>query len=203
MTVTINGSGTITGVSTMGTTVVNQTLTTPTITSTMGVGNATPSASGAGITFPATQSASTDANTLDDYEEGTFTPTIYGSSAAGTTTYTGSTYGRYVKIGQWVFIELSVYWSSSTGASGSLLVGNLPFAPSNFTNHYPTASIGYYNYGSNTGWGNIFQAALVSPNSTVINVYYSGSTTMTTVNAASVLNSGGGNIYISTKYLAA
>ena len=43
---------------------------------TISVGGATPSASGAGITFPATQSASTDANTLDDYEEGTWTPTV-------------------------------------------------------------------------------------------------------------------------------
>jgi hypothetical protein len=40
---------------------------------TIGVGDATPSASGSGITFPATQSASTNANTLDDYEEGTWT----------------------------------------------------------------------------------------------------------------------------------
>jgi len=46
----------------------------------LGVGNATPSTSGAGITFPATQSASTDANTLDDYEEGTWTPVVVGSS---------------------------------------------------------------------------------------------------------------------------
>jgi hypothetical protein len=38
---------------------------------TIGVGGATPSASGSGISFPATQSASSDANTLDDYEEGT------------------------------------------------------------------------------------------------------------------------------------
>ena len=42
--------------------------------STIGVGGTTPSASGAGISFPATQSTSTDANTLDDYEEGTWTP---------------------------------------------------------------------------------------------------------------------------------
>jgi len=48
----------------------------------LGVGNATPSTSGAGITFPATQSASTDANTLDDYEEGTFTPTITATGGA-------------------------------------------------------------------------------------------------------------------------
>ena len=36
---------------------------------TIGVGGATPAASGSGISFPATQSASSDANTLDDYEE--------------------------------------------------------------------------------------------------------------------------------------
>jgi hypothetical protein len=39
------------------------------------VGGAAPTTSGTGITFPATQSASTNANTLDDYEEGTWTPT--------------------------------------------------------------------------------------------------------------------------------
>ena len=31
------------------------------------------------LKFPATQSASADANTLDDYEEGSFTPTLGGS----------------------------------------------------------------------------------------------------------------------------
>jgi hypothetical protein len=51
----------------------------------MGVGGATPSASGAGITFPADQSilgASTNANTLDDYEEGTWTGTLTGGTIA-------------------------------------------------------------------------------------------------------------------------
>lgn len=38
-----------------------------------GVGNASPAASGAGITFPAAQSDSSDVNTLDDYEEGAWT----------------------------------------------------------------------------------------------------------------------------------
>jgi hypothetical protein len=52
---------------------------------TISVGNATPSTSGAGITFPATQSASSDANTLDDYEEGTFTPVYSPASGAFTT----------------------------------------------------------------------------------------------------------------------
>jgi hypothetical protein len=52
----------------------------------IGLGGATPSTSGIGITFPATASASTNANTLDDYEEGTFTPTW----STGTATYVSS-----------------------------------------------------------------------------------------------------------------
>ena len=71
---------------------------------TISVGGATPSASGAGITFPATQSASTDANTLDDYEEGTFTPTASGVTVnSGTPVYSGA----YTKIGRIVFIRIS------------------------------------------------------------------------------------------------
>ncbi len=68
---------------------------------TIGVGAATPSTSGAGITFPATQSASTDANTLDDYEEGTYTPTLT-STGGGTPTYAVRV-GVYTKIGASVF----------------------------------------------------------------------------------------------------
>jgi hypothetical protein len=45
------------------------------------------------LQFPATQNASADANTLDDYEEGTWTPSI-----GGTATYTTQT-GTYTKIG--------------------------------------------------------------------------------------------------------
>jgi len=74
--------------------------------STISVGNATPSSSGAGITFPATQSASSDANTLDDYEEGTWTPT--DNSGAGLTfTNNGS---QYTKIGRAVTINFEISW---------------------------------------------------------------------------------------------
>jgi hypothetical protein len=95
---------------------------------TIGVGGATPSASGSGISFPATQSASSDANTLDDYEEGTFTPTIIGASTAGTGTYSAQV-GRYTKIGHRVFLDISLEWSAHTG-TGSMRVSGLPFTPS-------------------------------------------------------------------------
>jgi hypothetical protein len=81
------------------------------------------SASGVGITFPATQVASTDANTLDDYEEGTFTPTFSGSSS--NPTVTGSIFGSYVKIGRMVSVH--VQWQMSyTGGSGVMSFA-LPF----------------------------------------------------------------------------
>ena len=99
--------------------------------STIGVGGATPSTSGAGITFPATQSASSNANTLDDYEEGTWTPTYYGSSTAGTTTYTSQA-GTYVKIGNSVYCECLLTWTAKTG-TGDGLVGGFPFAVDSYT----------------------------------------------------------------------
>ena len=94
---------------------------------TVGVGAATPSASGAGITFPATQSASTNANTLDDYEEGTFTPTIIGTTTAGTGTYSAnSQIGRYTKIGNRVYFNIYLVWTAHTG-TGNMRVAGLPF----------------------------------------------------------------------------
>jgi len=85
------------------------------------------SASGVGITFPATQSASTDANTLDDYEEGTFTPTLTAASGSnGGLTATGS----YTKIGRLVYVSLGLTGISKGTLSGQLSVGGLPFSVS-------------------------------------------------------------------------
>ena len=63
-------------------------LTTLTINSNANVilSGGTTSASGIGVTFPATQSASSDANCLDDYEEGTFSPVMsFGGASVGIT----------------------------------------------------------------------------------------------------------------------
>jgi hypothetical protein len=93
--------------------------------STISVGNATPSTSGAGITFPATQSASTNANTLDDYEEGTWTPTLT-AYAGSITAYTSQ--GSYVKIGRIVFATVYAVVSNAGTASGAYIISNLPFS---------------------------------------------------------------------------
>ena len=94
--------------------------------STIGVGGTTPSSSGAGITFPATQSASTDANTLDDYEEGTFSPTI-SSSSGSITSYTVNT-ATYTKIGRLVYVSINITITNGGTGSGSITLAGLPFS---------------------------------------------------------------------------
>lgn len=92
------------------------------------VGNATPSTSGAGITFPATQSASSDANTLDDYEEGTWTPTV--AAVTGSYTTVTSQSGKYTKIGRQVTLIGYFIVSNKGTGSGGASITNLPFAMS-------------------------------------------------------------------------
>jgi hypothetical protein len=108
---------------------------------TIGVGGATPSTSGAGITFPATQSASTDANTLDDYEEGTWTPVWASTGTTPTVTYTLQL-GKYTKIGNVVYISFRLVTSTFSGGSANIRVGGLPFG--NFSaDNLPSSNIGY------------------------------------------------------------
>ena len=67
---------------------------------------------GGQIKFPATQNASADANTLDDYEEGTWTPSVGGTATYGTRS------AKYIKIGKLVFIncymEITLIGTGST-----------------------------------------------------------------------------------------
>jgi hypothetical protein len=113
---------------------------------TISVGDATPSTSGAGITFPATQSASSDANTLDDYEEGTFTPTFTGATVVGTPTYALT----YTKIGR--FVRFTLYITSTTSFASGSRTGcffSLPFPSSGGVGGVLSA----VNAGSNAEYG--------------------------------------------------
>jgi hypothetical protein len=89
---------------------------------TIGVGGATPSTSGSGISFPATQSASSNVNTLDDYEEGTWTPT---SSTGGWTFSIDD--AQYVKIGKQVSVWASIS-NTGSGNGSQIVIGGLPFS---------------------------------------------------------------------------
>jgi len=94
-----------------------------------------------GITFPATQVAATDVNTLDDYEEGTFTPVIAGFSSAGVGVYTQQS-GFYTKIGNRVLFSISIAWTAHTG-TGPMLITALPFTSNAVSGNVASMSFGY------------------------------------------------------------
>jgi hypothetical protein len=125
----------------------------------MGLGASIPS-SGMGITFPATQSASSNANTLDDYEEGTWTP-AQGSGLTVVGAFSSN--GTYVKIGNVVTVRFQLAGATSiaTGSAGTEITSNLPFsagtvyASGTFTG---TSNIGFTVF-------NTYNSAAYSPSS--------------------------------------
>jgi len=90
-----------------------------------------------GITF---NGDTATANALDDYEEGTFTPTLTDTSGVAVVSPAYSN-GNYVKIGNTVTVT---YYSSSLSISNSgnstATIANMPFTCWNSTGHYPVAS---------------------------------------------------------------
>jgi hypothetical protein len=135
----------------------------------IGLGTAVPS-SGIGIAFPATQSASSDANTLDDYEEGTWTPAITGWSSI---TYSGRS-GQYTKVGNMVTCWFNIVLTAGTSSASFITITGLPFSSSS-------------NYGGSTNYSNL-QVSETSyyppyPNGTAIYFYNFASGNQTTSNA--------------------
>jgi hypothetical protein len=74
------------------------------------------------------------ANLLDDYEEGTWTPTYGGTTAAGTFTYDIQE-GYYTKIGNVVTVTGRLRTDAASGATGTAVIGGLPFAAKNVANN--------------------------------------------------------------------
>lgn len=67
------------------------------------------------------------------YAAGTFLPTVYGATTAGTWTYTTQE-GEYVKVGRQVTFSIRVKIATVSGSpTGSLAVGNLPYATSSMS----------------------------------------------------------------------
>lgn len=134
--------------------------------STISVGNATPSTSGAGITFPATQSASSDVNTLDDYEEGTWTAgwtNVNGNSSIFAQTCT------YTKIGRMVCLNFQLQILTGTSTAFGTIT-NLPFVVSASGPNYITSNgREWYTTGNST------QYILSAGGNTIGLIYYNNS----------------------------
>jgi hypothetical protein len=147
-----------------------------TASTTIGVGGATPSTSGAGITFPATQSQSTNVNTLDDYEEGTWTPVI----SDGTNNATSSSTGSYVKVGRMVTCSTYYITAGLGSVSGNLQLKGLPFSAVGDSG----VPVTYGNYLNLTA-GNSLSGLITNGSSFVLLYKWSaaaGSTTLTSSN---------------------
>lgn len=76
---------------------------------------------GGQIKFPGTQSSSANANTLDDYERGTWTPS---DQSGASLSFTAS--GEYIKIGRLVWVKCIVIFPA-TASGASVKIGGLPF----------------------------------------------------------------------------
>jgi len=104
-----------------------------------------------GIKFPATQVASSDDNTLDDYEVGTFTPVLGGAGGTSGQSY-GLQGGNYVKIGDRVFIDANTSLSTKGTITGNVQVSGLPFTSKNGFGFRASASHSYiYDWSLSSG----------------------------------------------------
>ena len=120
-----------------------------------------------GIGFPATQVASTGANVLDDYEEGTFQIGITAASGSVTMNSSEDTM-QYTKIGRLVFIAGRVDISSVSSPSGSLSITGLPFTVGALAENADMASFSFYGNALTGSIGNLQGISI--PSGTTIQV---------------------------------
>lgn len=113
-------------------TFTNKTLTTPTLTGPIVTTTAMDLQVGQ-ITFPATQNPSANANTLDDYEEGTWTGTFTCGTSGTVTIDSSNNTGAYTKIGRKVTITGYLAASAASTPLGTFVVGGLPFTVADLT----------------------------------------------------------------------
>jgi len=136
------------------------------------------SSSGVGISFPGTQVTSSDANTLDDYEEGTWTPTFNFSGSSTGITYAWQI-GYYTKVGRVVTIQCYIQFGNKGSASGGLRIDGLPFTA--------ISGSGNQAYCASSIWANALSSTVggfmgfVNPNSTFILPYYSNTGSVTQI----------------------
>jgi hypothetical protein len=110
------------------------------------------------------------ANALDDYEEGTWTPTYVPTTGAFTSvTYDAQTSGRYTKIGNVVYLQGTLRTDAITvgTAAGDVKVGGLPFTSISST---PNASV-TVGYSAAFG-GDEPNGGIAISNTSTIGLYY-------------------------------
>lgn len=123
------------------------------------------------VAFPATQNPSADANTLDDYEEGTFTPALsFGGGSTGLTY--GSRAGQYTKIGNMVWFDIQITLTARGSSTGDAEISGLPFTSA-------ATGTGVVMFGSYTAFQSLTSMPFgrVPPSGTSISLRTSGGAT--------------------------
>ena len=150
-----------------------------------------------GINFPDTQVASADANTLDDYEEGQWTPVA--RTAAHNTATQGTVRGLYTKIGNVVFVQFAANTNDISGLTGgdNMEIHGLPFTSTSLS----TAEGNIYSgngYSLAIGAGD-YMAANVPTNVALLRLMVWNNATGT-VGMTATQWSAGGNVRMSGHY---
>lgn len=125
---------------------------------------------GGALIFPVVQIPQADANTLDDYEEGNWTPSLGGAPTPATYTAAG---GRYTKIGRHVLFQANIVVLAINNGSTTVISG-LPFA----VGFALSVTVGYFG----TSATNVVQ----------LNGYNTGSGSTITLQSLTVASSGSG-----------
>lgn len=161
---------------------------------TLSTGNLVMGTAGKGIDFSATAGTGTS-ELFADYEEGTFTPTISGSSGAITLTYT-SQIGKYTRVGRLVTVMAYVKVNTITVAGSGFLILNTGLFNCDGTNAPGSVTLGRVTYST---FANANMRGSGSSSITFLNSALLGAPT--TISATDVTNSG--EIYVTITYIAA
>lgn len=107
---------------------------------TLSTGDLVIGTAGKGIDFSAnSQAAGMTSELLNWYEEGTWTPTVNGTTTAGTANYLVQN-AFYTRVGRQVTANFFVRWDTGTG-TGNIQVGGLPFTSKNSSGFYYSGSV--------------------------------------------------------------
>ena len=121
------------------------------------------STSGHGIDFSAASGSASGSSSavLDDYEEGTWTPTLYYSGSGNATL--SEALGNYVKIGRQIHVMITITCSAQGSGSGNAYIGGFPFTSGSFSGGRINGTLTYI-----TGFSNL---------NSQLNIYFGGSGT--------------------------
>ena len=146
------------------------------------------------LAFPAIQNPSADPNTLDDYEEGIWTPVLAFGGASTGITYGSPTNGRYTKIGRKVTVSGSLVLTSKGSATGAATITGLPFTSAN-DGITASAAIGFASGMSGITGGVL---ATVPPNGSRLNLHNAANGSGTSATNSNFSNSS--QLYFSASF---